>query len=471
MFLLHRGDYLSAFIDLAGPELRRDAHVHAPHAATAATATTAPTTVAALASAHRLQSLLELAIRSSNASHDPNTRRLRATLAPTSLLAYLEHLRTVEAAGADGSSAVPPPPLTPASGLRGYNAFTLSYEASWPLSLVLSPRAMSRYAAVFRHLFFARYVEAAVCACWAQHQSCKDLALRTTLATSYTLRQRMLHFLQNLTYFSMVEVIEPRWHEMAAQLRLATSIDDVIRSHDAFLDAVMRECLLTSPDLLKVLIKLITLCLLFASQISDAIESHRLSTAELDRRTGLSKASARAKAQLERGEYYGSDEEDGGGDDDGGGSVASRGSRTALRRAGSGSLMSATAAAGATLSKAGAAAARERERRRARVTLQTEAMQRTMAQQGWQSMIVKSSRMFDALLRDLLAALYERTRGDVASHLRHLCLRLDHNGFYARHLGLREPDAVDEGDDSEADEGGGDGGEASGAEMRGVGTA
>jgi hypothetical protein len=61
-----------------------------------------------------------------------------------------------------------------------------------------------------------------------------------------------------------------------------------------------------------------------------------------------------------------------------------------------------------------------------------------MAQQGWQAMITKSSRMFDALLRDFLGALLARVRTDSArhQHLLHLCGRLDYNGFYSRHLGL-----------------------------------
>jgi hypothetical protein len=63
-------------------------------------------------------------------------------------------------------------------------------------------------------------------------------------------------------------------------------------------------------------------------------------------------------------------------------------------------------------------------------------MQHTMAQQGWQAMIVKSSRMFDALLRDFMTSLLDHTRGDYRSHLAHLVARLDYNGFYSRHLGL-----------------------------------
>lgn len=85
---------------------------------------------------------------------------------------------------------------TAATGLKGYNVFCLDVRISWPLSLVLSPAAVLRYQLLFRHLFFCRYVERSVCGAWVAHQACKELELRATLALSFTLRQKMLHFLQ-----------------------------------------------------------------------------------------------------------------------------------------------------------------------------------------------------------------------------------------------------------------------------------
>jgi gamma-tubulin complex component 2 len=85
---------------------------------------------------------------------------------------------------------------TAAAGLKGYNIFCLDVPVSWPLSLVLSPSAMLKYQLLFRHLFFCRYVERSVCGAWVAHQACKELELRATLALSFTLRQKMLHFLQ-----------------------------------------------------------------------------------------------------------------------------------------------------------------------------------------------------------------------------------------------------------------------------------
>jgi hypothetical protein len=57
-------------------------------------------------------------------------------------------------------------------------------------------------------------------------------------------------------------------------------------------------------------------------------------------------------------------------------------------------------------------------------------------------MILKSNRMFDALLRDFMGALLARCArvpasvGNTSSQLTHLISRLDFNGFYTRSLGF-----------------------------------
>lgn len=256
----------------------------------------------------------------------------------------------------------------------------------------------------------------------------------------------------------MVEVVEPNWHAMESALHLAGSLDDVITCHNSFLDACLADCLLSAPEVLKLLTKLITLCLLFSKQIASAIESHRLSEAELDARAGLNRASERARVEREHGAYFQADRDD----DDGSLSVAGRGGgpkSSSNRRHSSASATRAGGAGGGSAqqppppSKGG----RDRDHRKRRLAVQTEAMQHTMAQYGWQAMILKSNRMFDALLRDLLGVLLARCQvggGGSATapsggpamaasaaarsseNMAQLIGRLDYNGFYTRSLGF-----------------------------------
>ena len=78
----------------------------------------------------------------------------------------------------------------------------------------------------------------------------------------------MLHFLQNFVYYMTTEVIGPRGHEMLAELASSRDMDQLISAHEKFLDTCLKECLLASQDLLKVLTKIMTTCLMFADQMS-----------------------------------------------------------------------------------------------------------------------------------------------------------------------------------------------------------
>lgn len=91
--------------------------------------------------------------------------------------------------------------------------------------------------------------------------------MRGAMGPAYCLRHRMLHFLQNFVYYMTLEVIGPRGHELEALLDKAEDLDEVMEFHEKFLDTCLKECLLASQDLLKILTKIMTTCLLFADQM------------------------------------------------------------------------------------------------------------------------------------------------------------------------------------------------------------
>ena len=65
---------------------------------------------------------------------------------------------------------------------------------------------------LFRHILTCKHVELQLCETWLDQQSTKGLNLGRAMARSYSLRQRMLHFVQNLVYYVTVEVT---WHATA----------------------------------------------------------------------------------------------------------------------------------------------------------------------------------------------------------------------------------------------------------------
>ena len=49
----------------------------------------------------------------------------------------------------------------------------LDYQAKWPLSLVVSRRAVTTYQLLFRHLLLAKFVERRLHTAWAEQQGTK----------------------------------------------------------------------------------------------------------------------------------------------------------------------------------------------------------------------------------------------------------------------------------------------------------
>jgi gamma-tubulin complex component 2 len=292
--LLEHGDFFVQFMDIAEGELRQEAQA---------------------LTLSRVQTLLQGAVQSSSLVVDAHKDDFECILASHNLIQHLHLIQTAGAMGPSSSSfAIPTNPLSSpphggdvagsgplVQGLKGVEALTFEYRVGWPVSIVLSRRAITKYQLLSRLLFFSKHVELRVLSCWREHQQLKALSgIRKALGESLCLRHRMLHFLQNFVYYMTVEVIAPRSHQLMEDLESAQDIDEVLSVHERFLDTCLKECLLASQDLLRILTKLTTTCLLFADQM----EKFMASTADGVRRDprekpGTSSATVRSKVQAD----------------------------------------------------------------------------------------------------------------------------------------------------------------------------
>ncbi|GAB5365546.1 hypothetical protein AAMO2058_001067600 [Amorphochlora amoebiformis] len=249
-FLLDQGDFFVHFMDIAKGELGKSV----------------PKIVK-----RKLESLLELAVRTSGANNDPYKDDLSCFLQKYTLMQKLDAIHSTSEVSDQSRSPLSQQPSArappPSPMLRGLDAFTLIYRVKWPMSLIISMKSLTKYQLIFRHLFYCKHVEAELCKAWLHQQLFKELNVAGTFKGAYLLRQRMLHFLQNLVYYMMVEVLEPNWHTMVSRLREAKSVDDVLRVHNSFLDTCLTQCLLNSQHLFKTLTKLMTTCLDFTEHV------------------------------------------------------------------------------------------------------------------------------------------------------------------------------------------------------------
>jgi len=243
-FLLDQGDFFVGFMDLAEDELRKNIDDIIPA---------------------RLEALLELALRTSTANNDPFKDDLRCELQPYDLITQLFRILSVTQ-DKQGPSHHDPVDIQ----ISGLEAFTLDYVVKWPLSLILSKKALTKYQMLFRHLFYGKHVERQLCSLWASNKEAKKNMLhqRQWYATAFTLRQRMIHFVQNYEYYMMFEVLEPNWHMLEQNLKEVSNIDGVLGFHNDFLDRCLKDCMLTSPDLLKIVSKLMMVSVTFGNCIS-----------------------------------------------------------------------------------------------------------------------------------------------------------------------------------------------------------
>lgn len=80
----------------------------------------------------------------------------------------------------------------------------------------------------------------------------------------------MLNFVQNLQYYMTFEVLEPNWNQLEQGLRSVSNIDDVLLMHNDFLDKCLRDCMLSSREVLKTMSRLLAICISFTRHIQFA---------------------------------------------------------------------------------------------------------------------------------------------------------------------------------------------------------
>lgn len=254
-FLVDQGDLLVHFMDIAKDELAKR-----------------PSTI----SVEKLQSLLDLALRTSIAASDPYYEDLFCNVEKITLLKQLENLQKMGVGGITDmglqmekfgeSTSLESSSQAPSGVITGLETFTLNYKVQWPLSLVISRKALMKYQLIFRLLFHCKHVERQLCGTWQVHQATRGLRfIGSPMPRSYVLCQRMLHFTQTFVHYLTFEVIEPNWHVMHGKVLTVKSIDEVIAQHDYFLDKCLKECVLLWPQILKKIEKLKAICLQYAT--------------------------------------------------------------------------------------------------------------------------------------------------------------------------------------------------------------
>ncbi|KAH0462098.1 hypothetical protein IEQ34_009673 [Dendrobium chrysotoxum] len=263
-FLLDQGDFLVHFMDIAMEELvKRPEDISVEK-------------LQVWLVFCNIQSLLDLALRSTAAAADPCHEELTCCVERVSLLRKLSTLKDLGSSfhARPSKTALDIGDLPELVNINGIETFSLSYKVQWPLSLVISRKALTKYQLIFQLLFRCKHVERQLCLAWQVHQGFRSCnILGTTILRSSSLCRSMLKFINSLLHYLTFEVLEPNWHLMHDRLQTVKSIDEVIQLHDFFLQKCLKECLLLLPQLVKKVEKLRSICLQYAASIQLLVPS------------------------------------------------------------------------------------------------------------------------------------------------------------------------------------------------------
>ncbi|OIT18841.1 gamma-tubulin complex component 2, partial [Nicotiana attenuata] len=76
----------------------------------------------------------------------------------------------------------------------------------WPLSLVISRKALTKYQLIFRFLFHCKHVDRQLSGAWQVHQGLRKLDMQgTTVSVSSLLCRNMLKFINSLLHYLTFE--------------------------------------------------------------------------------------------------------------------------------------------------------------------------------------------------------------------------------------------------------------------------
>ncbi|PKY01443.1 hypothetical protein P168DRAFT_284202 [Aspergillus campestris IBT 28561] len=290
-FFLDRSDFFSYFIELGTSELRKPAKS---------------------VNESKLQSLLDLVLRQpgSIAAQDPFKEDVKVRMNKVGLTKWLMQVVSVSGIDQDNPDAAieryqaPPTSGEDDKDITGFDALELDYSVPFPLSLVISRKTVLRYQLIFRHLLSLRHLEGLLLTSWLdqnkvmawRHRS-SDRRLEMWKKRAWSLRSKMLVFVQQLLYFYTAEVVEPNWQNLMDRVngtdadgsevtvngtkQVNRTVDELMQDHVDFLDTCLKECMLTQAKLLKIHSKLMTCCTMFASWTASSL-ARALASADPD---------------------------------------------------------------------------------------------------------------------------------------------------------------------------------------------
>ncbi|KAF2743743.1 hypothetical protein M011DRAFT_210376 [Sporormia fimetaria CBS 119925] len=192
-------------------------------------------------------------------------------------------------------------------GEIGWDVFTLEYKIDAPVDVIVTPFGSKQYLKVFNFLWRVKRVEFALGSTWRRCMTGARGVLGTVsdyVGADWKIARcavaEMIHFVTQLQYYILFEVIESSWTELQdALMKPEATLDDLIQAHAKYLMNITRKGLLGSQgaDFTGQLHELLKIMLAY----KDAVDGlYSFSVAEFTRRQ---ERAAKIETRTARGQW------------------------------------------------------------------------------------------------------------------------------------------------------------------------
>ncbi|XP_037719344.1 gamma-tubulin complex component 3-like [Drosophila subpulchrella] len=136
----------------------------------------------------------------------------------------------------------------PFAGDIGWDIISLKYVVHGPLATMLEP-TMPTYKLLFKPLWRMKHMEFVLSIKIWKEQMGNAKSLRPMIAeigkASHRLNlftSEIMHFIHQMQYYVLFEVIECNWVELQKKIQQATTLDDILEAHENFLEIIKMGC-------------------------------------------------------------------------------------------------------------------------------------------------------------------------------------------------------------------------------------
>ena len=139
-------------------------------------------------------------------------------------------------------------------GDTGWDVFTLEYKVDAPVDVIITPWANRQYLKIFNLLWRVKRVEFALGSTWRRCMTgargvlaIVDAKMSRDWKTVRCCIAEMIHFVNQLQYYILFEVIEASWDQLYVAIhKQDCTLDDLIEAHTKYLKAITHKGLLGS---------------------------------------------------------------------------------------------------------------------------------------------------------------------------------------------------------------------------------